>query len=273
MRRAPEGRHEERDEDDAEREIAVGDEGLEAAAPVCRRGRSREGRRDARSLPRLERRGRRADVERRAKQILRVGAQAVARARRRDARADDPGAVAGLDDDLAPADPAREAGIAEDDRPAGERGAVDRLEAERRQATRPGAGPRAVGERAQRGAPPVDPQVEVPREQGRVAVGSHALALLEGRDLGQVEHVADVERVARGYDRREVVDGEVAERVREGRSGSDERRHGRDEDGEALHESASLATGAQRIEKCGLSASARANQRRASAGRPAQRSA
>ena len=67
-------------------------------------------------------------------------------------------------------------------------------------------------------------------------------------------------------DAREAVDREVAERMRR-RGGRREQRRGRDEDDEQLlHESAPFrATGAQRIEKCGLSASARRYHVRASA--------
>ena len=89
--------------------------------------------------------------------------------------------------------------------------------------------------------------------------------LLEGRDLGEVEDVEDVDAVAGGDDAAVVVGGEVAERVR---GGDGRQRPARASSGErdqsALHRASLRATGAQSSEKCGLSASARRNQPRAS---------
>src|SRR5204862_2260442 len=98
------------------------------------------------------------------------------------------------------------------------------------------------------------------------------LARLVGRDLGEVEHVADVERVTAHLDAGEAVDGEVAERVRRGRDGCSERRDEAEQEPEALHRTYLLARGAKRIEKCGLSASARRSHARDAALRPRQRS-
>ena len=84
---------------------------------------------------------------------------------------------------------------------------------------------------------------------------------LEGRDLGEVEDVADVEPVPGDLDAREAVDREVAERVCGG-CGRRERALPRPRRGRraASSRASLLATGAHRIEKCGLSASARPNQ-------------
>ena len=56
----------------------------------------------------------------------------------------------------------------------------------------------------------------------------HLRTLLEGRDLGQVEGVADVDAVAGEVDGREVIHGEVAERMRRRSTGE----HGCAEDPE-----------------------------------------
>ena len=73
VRRTPERRDEQREQDDPRREVAALDQRLEAAATVggSRRGVERRGRR--RSAAGCEVRVRRADVERRAEQVARVG--------------------------------------------------------------------------------------------------------------------------------------------------------------------------------------------------------
>jgi hypothetical protein len=72
-------------------------------------------------------------------------------------------------------------------------------------------------------------------------------ALLEGRDLGLVEHVPHVDAVAGDADLGEVVDGQVAERVRRrhGRNGGEHRER---EEGDAdpdSHRSSSSARSAR----------------------------
>ena len=82
----------------------------------------------------------------------------------------------------------------------------------------------------------------------------------------------DVDAPARELDRGVPVDREVAERMRVRCGGREQRRETAGEGEESLHPSASRAMGAQRREKCGFSSTACANQVRAAAGRPRQRS-
>ena len=61
---------------------------------------------------------------------------------------------------------------------------------------------------------PVEPQLELPRDESRRSRAARdPVAELEGRDLGEVEDVANVDAVAGELDARVVVDREVAERV------------------------------------------------------------
>ena len=273
---APERRDQQRHEDHAEREVAPLDEGLEPAAAMLRsRGPAdRGGRGVAGSRPVGD--GGPADVERRAQEAARVGAELVRPARRRRRARHDARAVTSADDDLSPADATLEGMVGEGQLRPVRRGAVDRVEAHRLQP----AGARslrcAVGEGDERHADAVDAQLELPREQGGVAGAADLGTLLERRDLGEVERVADVDRVAGEVDGCEVIHGEVAERVCRGarrHDEDDERRREREDDCETgLHRSAFRATGAQRIEKCGLSASAREKSRRAAAPLRRQRS-
>ena len=62
-------------------------------------------------------------------------------------------------------------------------------------------------------------------------------------------------------DRRVPVDGEVAERMREGRGRCRQRREHDEQDENALHDASLLAVAAQMSEKCGFVSTARANQR------------
>src|SRR5207237_9613416 len=91
-------------------------------------------------------------------------------------------------------------------------------------------------------------------------------------DLGQVEHVDDVEPVAGDVELAVAVDREVAERMRGRGEGRGERGKCGGGKHQALHRAYPRATDDQRSEKCGLSASARRNQVRASADWPRQRS-
>ena len=107
--------------------------------------------------------------------------------------------------------------------------------------------------------PAADGDVQAARDATRVDRRIHSvLPRLVRRDLGEIEDVADVQPMPGHLDAREAVDGEVPERMRR-RGGRCEERRGCDEDDEQLlHEKAPFrATGAHRIEKCGLIASAR----------------
>ena len=104
-------------------------------------------------------------------------------------------------------------------------------------------------------------QLELRRELRRVARTTYLGSFLECRNLGQVERIANEDAVPGQIDGREVVDREVAERMRPRRAGADERRDDgrRREEGQEQkppHETALRATGAKRTEKCGLSARA-----------------
>src|SRR4051812_22168344 len=123
--------------------------------------------------------------------------------------------------------------------------------------------------------PAVDGEAEVRGDPARVAraVDAAGLLRLERRDLGQVEDVQGVEPIAGDVELAVAVDREVAEGVRLCRERGEEReRHEADEDREPPHAEYLFATGAQRTEKCGFSASARRNQVRASSEWPRQRS-
>ena len=86
------------------------------------------------------------------------------------------------------------------------------------------------------------------------------MSRLEGRNLGHVQHVADVEARARDLDPAEAVDREVAQRMRRRQRREREPGHDRGRQGserEPLHRRAFLATGDQTIEKCGFNPRAR----------------
>ena len=104
---APEGGDQEREQDHAEREVAALDQRLEAPVAVLRRRRDPDRRAPAPAeLPGVYSTVALRDVERRAEEALRVGAELVAERLVAGRRArDDARAVAGGDDDLAPADP------------------------------------------------------------------------------------------------------------------------------------------------------------------------
>ena len=146
-----------------------------------------------------------SDVEWALEQVLRVGAELVARAMRVRA-----------DHDLLPPDPAGVVRVA-----VGDRGrAVEQrpLQHDLQPCRVQAAGAEWVRERgaardeARRAT--VDGQVRAGCDPACVRA-SVDLPGLEGRDLGHVQHVEDVEPVARDLDPAEAVDGEVAERVRE----------------------------------------------------------
>ncbi len=101
----------------------------------------------------------------------------------------------------------------------------------------------------------VKPGGDAAREHSRI---DSLLTGLIGRDLGKVEHVADVEPVAGDLDPGEAVDREVAQRMglrggRHGQAGDDSQ-----QDDDLPHGVTPFrATGAHRIENRGLRASAR----------------
>src|SRR5690348_1730122 len=97
---------------------------------------------------------------------------------------------------------------------------------------------------------------------------------LEGRDLGQVEDVEDVDAVACDLDPAEAVDREVAERVCGGGRGPREETDSGEaaDDEQLLHRASLLAVAPHRNEKFGFRRAARRNHTRASALRPRQRS-
>jgi hypothetical protein len=88
-----------------------------------------------------------------------------------------------------------------------------------------------VPELPQLEALPVEPErqplPERAGEAGRVApfpLGRYLVACLEGRDLGQVEDVAQVHAVARRLDEAVLVDREVAEGMRRRDGGNEQRK-------------------------------------------------
>src|SRR5438067_5168793 len=118
----------------------------------------------------------------------------------------------------------------------------------------------ALLQRRQRRESAVDGESRAACKSSCVRTRIDPAGLVRG-DLGQVEDVADVDPVARDLDTAEAVDGEVAERVRRGHDRGGERRQRDEDQDELLHEAYLRATGAQRSENCGLTASARENQR------------
>ena len=271
VRCAPEGRDQQRDEDDAEPEIFAGDQALEPSR-VPHGRRSAERGRLTRARTEHNGRGRAFDVEGLREQISRVLAQLVARAARSDARGLDPRSTFRADDHLSPADARAEGRVAEAKRAAAQCRFVDGLEAQRLQPSGPRAEPDRGVQEPKRRALTVDLELQALRELLRIARPANALPLLEGGDLGEVEDLLDVDPVARDLDGAEAVDREVSEGVRERVRGTDERAQQGDEDDEPLHDACLLATGAHTREKCGLVSSALANQARAVSSRPRQRS-
>ncbi len=272
VRGTPEGRDQERDQHDAEGEIATGDERLEATTRVRGGLRSVERGRNTRAAPEGDPSGRCVDIGRRAEEVLRVRAQLVAPALGGRGRLDDLGSFGRVDDDLLPADAGREVAVPEREPGSRRRGVVDGVEAQRLQParSRPLDGPTL--EHAQRRAAAVDAEVEVPCRLGGERRPADRVAELERRDLGHVERVVDVDAAARELDRRVPVDREVAERMRLRRRRDEQRRQAGDDEQEPLHARASRATGAQRMEKCGFRSSARRNHVFAAPSWPRQRS-
>ena len=255
------------------------DERREAA--LARRGRTAgrcrlftQCRRHAPLQARLKRCAGGGDLERALEQVFGIGAQAVARARRRNRGGVDAGVPVGADHDFLPADPALEGVVVHGQLPHARcrAGVEEQLEPRRLQPADPVREREPALELAQRQRLPVGAQDEAaPDLRGQpvgIALASeprHLLLVLEGRDLGEVEDVNGVEPVARRHDLGVAVGREVAERMRECRCGHGEGGEHSDGQDQALHEAYLRAVGLHRSEKCGFVSTARANQRRASA--------
>ncbi len=272
VRRAPEEGEPERDEDDADAELFLRDQAGEPVFLSGRRRRVSELGWPARKRARPKLGLRRRDVERLREQVVRIRAELVADAGRRNVGGEDAGAAFAADDELAPADAVRVVRVLEANRGSGLIGLEDGLEAERGEAARAGPGANAGREDAQCRRSPVDLELEAACDLLRESLATNPVALLIGGDLGQVEDVLHVDTVAGSLDRAVAVDREVPERMRLRRRGDGEGGEEPDEQREALHDAYLRATGLQRSEKCGLRRSARPNQSRADAWLPRQRS-
>ena len=113
-------------------------------------------------------------------------------------------------------------------------------------------------DRNQLRAAPIHRQLSAARDATRIAPRVD-LSRLEGRDLREIQDVVHVDARAGDLDPAEPVHGEVAERMSGRGYRQDEcgKRHGAEND--APHAAYLLRTGAQRTEKCGLSANALRN--------------
>ena len=183
---------------------------------------------------------------------------------------------------LLPPDPAGEGHVAvgERARRVGARdplGAKDDLQAQRLQPAHAGRKGDRMLDRDHAQPLAVHHELELAGDPARrcrgVSLGrTHCLALAEGRDLRHVEDVENVDPVARRLDAAVVVDREVAERMRVRDGGSREHGEHDQQADQASHAASLSARGAQRSEKVGFAASARANQGRATASPWRQRS-
>ena len=274
VRSAPEHRDEERDEHEADAQLLLGDERREAALARRRRstrglGRAVERRRHTGLGSRLERRLRARHLERALEQILRDR-----RAADRSSSLPAPSLTVTLASRSAritisfqPTRPLDvESAIVELPRSRRRAGIEDELEAGRLQAAdalrerqpplelaerQPLAGrPRRRGRARRRPAS----RLAYPRDRAARASSDPGTSGSR-RDRGR----EDVEPVARDDELGVAVRREVAERMGLGGGGSEERGKTGDENEDALHATAFRATGAQRIEKCGLRSSARPN--------------
>ena len=124
----PERGDQERNQNDADAQVASLDQRLEGATRVLGRGRPGEGRRHSRRVPRHELCARCLHVQRRAQEVLWVCEELVARALGGDVGRDEPGAVPSGDDDFLPAHSLGEVRVVKDnafgrrpDRPRGRR--------------------------------------------------------------------------------------------------------------------------------------------------------
>src|SRR5581483_1858927 len=229
------------------------------------------------------RQARRRDVERALQQVPGVGEELLADRARRNARPERACAAGRVDGDLLPADAAAVVGVAIGD-PASAvevRPGEDDLEPRRAQPCLSRWEREPVADRDECRPSTVDgqPEARCDRASEPLRVRLAALGLdvgpgLERRDLRLVEHVEDVEAVARRLDPAVPVDREVADRVSQRIRGKRERagRH-RDEKEDELRHSASLrATGDHSTEKWGFNASALPSHTRLARVWPRQRS-
>ena len=287
--RPPEHRQKERDGDDRRAQIVFRDQARKPAlgsrrhAGRCLELPAVDRRRCTGGRARRELRGRRGDIERALEEILRIGAQLVARRGRADARRLDGRARVGRrDDDLLPAEAIPVVPVAVGKRPAAVRnraGLDDELEPRRIEPAYPLRERERPVELRQLEPLPVHRQRQVGddlvRERGPVGLLAEPLHLalgLERRDLGQVEHVHHVDPVTGRLDAAVLVDREVPERVsRRQRWDEQDDDHGEEQE-QALHAISSLAIGAWMKEKLGLISSALPRYSREASSLPTQRS-
>jgi len=222
------------------------------------------------------------DVERRGDERLRVRREPCRDALARKARAER-GAVA-MRDDLAPADAVRVVSVLDVQDWRGdarrEPGAVTALQAERVQATLAGRKREPRGGRQWLDPMLVDAHDDPGGEIAAVPsrIGLDHRTLLERGDLGHVDHVIEDHGVRPYHNAQVVVDGEVAERVRVGRSRR-ERECDAEQDSRdpALHRAAAgsrsrrrlVRSPAQRSENCGFRSWTRPSRVRARESSPA----
>ena len=135
--------------------------------------------------------------ERRAEQVLRVCAQLVARARLRNARARDLGAVPRRERHLPPADAVRKRVVLEAEHGPCRGRLVDGVEPKRLEPAGAVTRGELVVEHAERNALSVEREFELAGEPRRVAGSAYVVPELEGGNLGQVEDVVDEDPVAR----------------------------------------------------------------------------
>src|SRR6185503_7384464 len=163
VRGAPERRDEQGEKDDSEGRVVTPDEPREPVARVARRRGPIEARRRSAPRPGDEMHRRRANVERRAKEVARIRAQLVRAARGGDGRRDEARTVARTHRDLPPPDAAREAPVREGERGSAERRGVDGFEPERRETSGSRALRDAVCQRAQEDSLASEPEIELLR--------------------------------------------------------------------------------------------------------------
>ena len=171
-------------------------------------------------------------VDRALEQPSGVGAQLVGHVLRTGRRVGDPRPARRADDELVPAEPVAVTGHI--DRHAvvavghvwRAGGAIPGRVAQRAQAALPGQVARRLRDRLDGEGPAVDRQGDLARPLGRARRGVglepagvvHRGPLAEGRDLGHVDDLAEIQLAAAGLDPQVGVDREVAERVRAGRA-------------------------------------------------------